>query len=249
MSNGRRRAVISMASVVLGFTFIWLIGTAIAQQAPSMGVAQQPATPPSSPINQPPPGPSVTAVTPAVTPAVTQPVQATSQVGWLTPAVAVLLSTLAVLAFGISCLFLQFLLLKKKSEPEQILRNMTVTLVVTLGTCTITLGYEQSTIAPIIGLFGTIIGFLLGQKVAEVAGAPVGPGVVPPRPEAPAGVGVVPPGPEAPPGAGVVPPGPEAPPGAGVVPPGSEAPPGAGVVPPGSEAPPGEGVVPPGRGR
>jgi hypothetical protein len=135
MSNCRRLAVISMASVVLGFTFVWLIGIAIAQQAPSTtaDVAQQPATPPSSPaapINPPPPGPSVTAVT--------QPVQATNPAAWLTQAVAVLLSTLAVLVFGVSCLLLQFLLLRKRAEPEQILRNMTVTLVVTLGTCTIT---------------------------------------------------------------------------------------------------------------
>ncbi|MDX8464898.1 hypothetical protein RFM26_04285 [Mesorhizobium sp. VK23B] len=77
-------------------------------------------------------------------------------------------STIVILLFGAVCLCIQlFLLARSSADAEAVMRNTTVTLVVTLGTCAVTLGFHQDTIAPIIGLFGTIIGFLLGQKTAE----------------------------------------------------------------------------------
>jgi hypothetical protein len=73
--------------------------------------------------------------------------------------------TLYVLAFGLVCLLAQTALLwRARSSAEEIMRNMSVTLVVTLGICALVVGYDQQQISPIIGLFGTIIGFLLGQR-------------------------------------------------------------------------------------
>ena len=75
------------------------------------------------------------------------------------------MGTLAVLTFGVLVLILQVILLwRAKASAEDVLKNLTVTLVMTLGVCALTLGYNQEQIAPIIGLFGTIIGFLLGQR-------------------------------------------------------------------------------------
>lgn len=79
-----------------------------------------------------------------------------------------LIVTLAVLGFGTLCLIAQGVLLwRAKADSEAVLRNVTVSLVITLGICALTIGYNQQQIAPITGLFGTIIGFLLGQRISE----------------------------------------------------------------------------------
>jgi hypothetical protein len=76
-----------------------------------------------------------------------------------------LIETGAVLLFGIVCICLQaFLLWYVRASAEAILRNISVTLVATLGIGVVMTGYPQQQISPILGLFGTIIGFLLGQQ-------------------------------------------------------------------------------------
>jgi hypothetical protein len=56
------------------------------------------------------------------------------------------------------------LLWKVSASPDFIMRTIIVTLVVTLGVCSLIVGGgDQQQYGPIIGLFGSIIGFLLGQ--------------------------------------------------------------------------------------
>jgi hypothetical protein len=66
---------------------------------------------------------------------------------------------LYILAFGLIALIIQSILLwRANGNAEDILKNITITLVITLGICALTIGYDQAQISPIIGLFGTIIG-------------------------------------------------------------------------------------------
>jgi hypothetical protein len=76
-------------------------------------------------------------------------------------------TTIIVILFGVICLLIQAALLwRSRASSDEVLKNTTVTLVVTLGICALTIGYNQQQIAPITGLFGTIIGFLLGQSTS-----------------------------------------------------------------------------------
>ena len=95
-----------------------------------------------------------------------------------------------VLLFGLVCLVLQaYLLARVSASAEAILRNMTVTLVVTLSIAVVMLGFPNEITSPIIGLFGTIIGFLLGQQVrsSETASGSSGQPSGPATPVQPAG--------------------------------------------------------------
>jgi hypothetical protein len=77
-------------------------------------------------------------------------------------------TTLAILIFGGLCLLIQFILLwRARASPEDVMRNVTVTVVVTFSICALNAGFAIDRISPTLGLFGTIIGFLLGQKVGE----------------------------------------------------------------------------------
>jgi hypothetical protein len=70
-----------------------------------------------------------------------------------------------ILLFGMITLIIQSTLLwRANGNADDILKNITITLVITLGICALTIGYDQAQISPIIGLFGTIIGFLLGRR-------------------------------------------------------------------------------------
>jgi hypothetical protein len=88
----------------------------------------------------------------------------------ITGTVAVI--TLSVLGFGLVCLGVQcYLLSRIRASGEDTLRNTTVTLVVTLGVAAIAVGYNSTQITPVLTLFGTIIGFLLGQQTRGEAGS------------------------------------------------------------------------------
>ena len=70
-----------------------------------------------------------------------------------------------VYCFGVFVVSLEYSLLKKsKASAEDILRVFTITLVIILSLTMLTSGSETAEYTPIIGLFGTIIGYLLGAK-------------------------------------------------------------------------------------
>ena len=75
----------------------------------------------------------------------------------------------AVLGFGAFLIFLEVaVMLRLKGGWEtQSIRIVGITLVVVAGLFLIVAGYSQEQIAPMIGLLGTIIGFLLGKTSSD----------------------------------------------------------------------------------
>jgi hypothetical protein len=80
------------------------------------------------------------------------------------PDLMVLFLTGAVLVFGLLVLSLMTLLMLKNQQPGQILRLFTVPLVVVAAVFLIVTGYNEKQIAPVIGLFGTLVGYILGAQ-------------------------------------------------------------------------------------
>lgn len=74
--------------------------------------------------------------------------------------------SLAVLGFGLIILVLQMAVMLKvgKGWGPNAIRISGLTLVVISGVFLITAGYTQDQIAPMIGLLGTIAGYLLGKS-------------------------------------------------------------------------------------
>jgi hypothetical protein len=79
-----------------------------------------------------------------------------------------------ILLFGLGVIVLEFLLLRKtRVTAEDALRVYTVTLIIVGTLFAITAGFDSYQIAPAMGLFGTIAGYLLGKRSAtEGEGAP-----------------------------------------------------------------------------
>lgn len=72
-----------------------------------------------------------------------------------------------VLAFGVLALLLEFTLVRgfvSSSKPQDILNLFTVTLIVVGTLFLISSGISSSQIAPALGLYGTIVGYLLGRE-------------------------------------------------------------------------------------
>ncbi len=77
------------------------------------------------------------------------------------------LLSLLVLGFGCLALIVQIVFLWAKSgsvRPEQLLPISAVTLVVVGGLFLMTAGFTLNQIAPVIGLYGSIIGYILGTR-------------------------------------------------------------------------------------
>ncbi len=71
-----------------------------------------------------------------------------------------------VLIFGLVVLLAEFLLLRKaKITAEEALRVYAVSLIIIGTLFAITAGFDSNQIAPAMGLFGTIAGYLLGRRV------------------------------------------------------------------------------------
>jgi hypothetical protein len=72
---------------------------------------------------------------------------------------------LIVLAFGALLIALEaVVILKAALDSDTAVRLVTVTLVIVATLFTVAAGFGREEIAPIIGLFGTIIGYLLGRQ-------------------------------------------------------------------------------------
>lgn len=74
--------------------------------------------------------------------------------------------TLMVVVLAVAALSMQFLLLRKNKavQPEDSLRIFGVTLILVGTLFFITAGFDSEQIAPALGLFGTIAGYLLGRN-------------------------------------------------------------------------------------
>lgn len=74
------------------------------------------------------------------------------------------LLSLAVLVFGLLLILLEILLIKEKHiKSVDIIKFITITLIITSTLFLITAGYSNKQIAPAVGLMGTIAGYLLGR--------------------------------------------------------------------------------------
>lgn len=70
-----------------------------------------------------------------------------------------------VLLFGIIVLLILFVLFRKReATPDDILKTLAVVLVIIGSLFTMTAGFSSAQIAPIIGLFGTIVGYIIGRR-------------------------------------------------------------------------------------
>jgi hypothetical protein len=79
------------------------------------------------------------------------------------------LLSLAILFFGLVVLLVQFLLLRSpRRNSYEILQLLAINLIVTGTLFLISAGYGAEQIAPGLGLFGTIAGYVLGRRAGEV---------------------------------------------------------------------------------
>ena len=79
----------------------------------------------------------------------------------------------AVLIFGALVIALLFFFLRRRNlTADDILRTISVTLIIIGSLFCMAAGFDNSQIAPIIGLFGTIIGYIVGKKTSEPSKTP-----------------------------------------------------------------------------
>ncbi len=73
--------------------------------------------------------------------------------------------SIAVLVFGLVIILLEFfLLIKRQDTPQSILLIIVTTLIVIAGLFIITAGLTTEQVAPAFGLYGAIVGYLLGRE-------------------------------------------------------------------------------------
>jgi uncharacterized membrane protein len=74
-----------------------------------------------------------------------------------------------VLVFGLLVILLATYLIKAGKNTEAVLRIFGTILILTMAVFLVVAGYTDTQIAPVIGLLGTIVGYLLGKETKEVA--------------------------------------------------------------------------------
>lgn len=85
---------------------------------------------------------------------------------WWSPQNAMTISLL-VLLFGVFTLSLASYLIKAGKSPESILRTYGTILIIVVSVFLVVAGYSSNQIAPVIGLMGTLAGYLLGKGDKE----------------------------------------------------------------------------------
>ncbi|MEL6972338.1 MAG: hypothetical protein AAFO02_19385, partial [Bacteroidota bacterium] len=78
--------------------------------------------------------------------------------------------SLGVLLFGMVVVLAQAFIINRREEPlSQSLKYLSVSLIIVGSLFLVTAGYGNSQIAPIIGLLGTVAGYLLGRTQSPQA--------------------------------------------------------------------------------
>jgi hypothetical protein len=76
--------------------------------------------------------------------------------------------SISVLLFGLIIVGLEIYLIRTKEiGPDMLVKFIVVTLIITGTLFLITAGYNNNQIAPAVGLFGTVAGYLLGKSSSE----------------------------------------------------------------------------------
>lgn len=73
----------------------------------------------------------------------------------------------AVLGFGVIVLVLVAFLMKSGQDTEAVLRTFGTILIIVGALFLVVAGYSANQVAPVMGLLGTIAGYLLGKKDSE----------------------------------------------------------------------------------
>ncbi len=71
--------------------------------------------------------------------------------------------SLGVLGFGLVIILVLAWLVQKREDPDVLLRVFCVPLIILSAVFLIVMGYSQDQITPVIGLLGTLAGYLLGR--------------------------------------------------------------------------------------
>ena len=103
-----------------------------------------------------------------------------SQAQWWTPELIKFL-TLSVLIFGILIIIIMAILVLNHSSAGEVLRLFTVPLVIVAAVFLVVTGYSQDQITPVIGLLGTLAGYILGVQSQKTGSQPPNP----PQPQPP----------------------------------------------------------------
>jgi len=91
------------------------------------------------------------------------------------------------IAFGLIVIGLQLLAVRRISRitADDVARNCAITLIVVSSVALLVSGYSSAQVAPAFGLFGTIVGYLLGRANSNRRDAPETPAAGKPNPEGP----------------------------------------------------------------
>ncbi|GAA3556291.1 hypothetical protein [Marinobacter xestospongiae] len=91
-----------------------------------------------------------------------------AKVGWLSSFEFGM--SISVLVFGLLVFAVEYVLIRSiEFEPEQSIKLIVVTLIVISTLFIITAGFDSEQIAPAMGLFGTIAGYMLGRANSKEA--------------------------------------------------------------------------------
>jgi len=158
--NPMANRIPGLRGLVVATSLLWLL---------LLPVAHAQAGPPSGPVNQPkatvshqPASRDVGVV--AKDPAATTPDQ-TRGLSLITDREQLL--SYSILVFGLCVLVVQYLLLRTpKRDTFEILQLLTINLIVTGTLFLISAGFDAQQIAPGLGLFGTVAGYVLGRRSA-----------------------------------------------------------------------------------
>jgi len=80
--------------------------------------------------------------------------------------------TISVLAFGLAVIFTMAVLVVRKSQAGEVLRLFTVPMVIVAAVFLVVTGFSSAQITPVIGLLGTLAGYILGVQSQKVPKAP-----------------------------------------------------------------------------
>ncbi len=81
---------------------------------------------------------------------------------WSEP--TMLTMSLSILGFGVVIIFLISYLISKGKDSELLVKAFGIPLIIVAAVFLVIAGYTEAQIAPVIGLLGTIAGYLLGKK-------------------------------------------------------------------------------------
>lgn len=76
------------------------------------------------------------------------------------------------LVFGLIVILLATYLIKAGKSSEAVLRIFGTILIIVIAVFLVVAGYSDTQIAPVMGLLGTIVGYLLGKETKDKPSAP-----------------------------------------------------------------------------